>query len=232
MNRFFNCRGIVLRQRAYGESNREGYFLTPDYGMLRCTVYGGPKSKLRSIVSAFHSGILYAYHDPVRDTYKVQDFDVQAWRMGLRENYERTMTAMAICETVLAGHSGAGNWQDAYTLTTKSLDALETAVESTAKRIFVHFLWNWAQLLGIIPDYAKEVEDADLSNITHSLHPIHQSSTHIAALNWLKVSAELDPSILYRLDDDPAAIEAAKNHCMKIIANSLGYSVKSWSLIA
>ncbi|MDR2662759.1 MAG: DNA repair protein RecO, partial [Treponema sp.] len=60
--------------------------------------------------------------------------------------------ATLIAGTVLAGHGGGGAWADALALTGTALDALENADESCCDRITLHFLWNWAGILGHQPD--------------------------------------------------------------------------------
>jgi DNA repair protein RecO (recombination protein O) len=152
MPRFTNCSALVLRMRATGDSNREAFFLTPESGILRCTVYGGPKSRLKAFVSPFNSGTLYLYRDPVRNSFKVHDFDVRAWRPGIRETYERTMTALSMSETILAGHGGGMEWQQTLDFTLRALDALEIADDELCKRIFVYFLKKWLDILGIKPE--------------------------------------------------------------------------------
>jgi DNA repair protein RecO (recombination protein O) len=152
MVRSFTYSALVLRVRPSGEANREAYFLTAEEGLLRATVFGGPKSRLRAHVSPFHRGTLWIYHDPVRDSRKVTDFDVQSWKPGIRELYERSAAAAALAETILAAHGGGGSWALALALADGALDALEGADESCCIRIFIHFLWNWIDLLGLRPE--------------------------------------------------------------------------------
>jgi DNA repair protein RecO (recombination protein O) len=152
MSRLFTYTGLILRARPSGESNREIWFLSAEEGLLRATVFGGPKSKLRAHAAPYHQGRLWIYHDPVKDSRKLTDFDVLSWRPGLREAYERSAAASAIAETVLAGHGGGGNWEAALNLASNALDALESADESCCKRILIHLLWNWADILGHRPD--------------------------------------------------------------------------------
>ncbi|MDR1100566.1 MAG: recombination protein O N-terminal domain-containing protein, partial [Treponema sp.] len=116
MPRTFTYTALVLRTRPSGESNREAWFLTAEEGLLRATVFGGPRSRLRAHVAPFHSGPLWIYHDPVRDSRKITDFDVLCWRPGIREQYERTMAADALAETILNSHGGGGNWKTAFAL--------------------------------------------------------------------------------------------------------------------
>ena len=92
---------LVLRNRPSGESNSEIFMLTAEEGIVRATVFGGAKSKLRSHSAPYNSGKAWIYRDPAKDYGKLSDFDVQSWRPGLRELYERTMTASAAAETIL-----------------------------------------------------------------------------------------------------------------------------------
>ena len=142
----------MLRVRSSGESNREAVFLSAEEGLLRATLFGGPKSKLRSHVSPFNSGMLFTYRDPAKDFRKVSDFDVTSWRPGLRELYERSSAASLIAGAILDSQGSGGAFTEAFVLANAALDALESADEAGSQRILIHFLWNWAGLLGNRPD--------------------------------------------------------------------------------
>ena len=142
---------LVLRCRPSGESNSEVTFLTSEEGVMKATVFGGPKSKLRAHSAQYNSGQAWIYHDPVKDYRKLSDFDVHSWRPGLRELYDRTMTAGGIAETILSTHGGGGDWGIAMKLAMETLDALDNANEELCPRLLVHFLWRWAGFLGIRP---------------------------------------------------------------------------------
>jgi DNA repair protein RecO (recombination protein O) len=157
MVRTFTFSALVLRSRLSGESNREITFLTAEEGLIQATVFGGPKSKLRAHTSPYHRGKLWIYRDPVKGFMKVTDFDVQIWRPGVRELYERTMAASALAETVLTAHGGGGAWTEALSLMDGALDALDTADEEASRRLLIHFLWNWAEILGQRPELACRV---------------------------------------------------------------------------
>jgi DNA repair protein RecO (recombination protein O) len=152
MVRSFACTALVLRVRPSGESNRDAWFLGAGEGILRATVFGGPKSRLRSHVAPFHRGRLWIYHDPVRDSRKVTDFDVESWRPGIRESYERTMAADAVAETILVSQGGGGAWDQAFSLGDRTLSALEEAAERDCLPVFLRFLWDWADVLGSRPE--------------------------------------------------------------------------------
>jgi len=148
VQRSFSSPAVVLRVRPAGESNREAFFLSANDGIISATLFGGPKSRLRSHVSPFNSGLLYIYRDTAKDFRKVSDFDVQSWRPGLRELYERSNAASLIAGTVISVHGGGGAFTEAFNLVNTALDALETADENCCDRILVHFMWNWSALLG------------------------------------------------------------------------------------
>jgi DNA repair protein RecO (recombination protein O) len=152
MGRNFAYSALALRVRASGEANREAWFLTAEEGLVRATVFGGPKSRLRSQVAPFHEGRLLIYHDPVRDSRKVSDFDVRSYRTGIHELYERAMTAAGLAETILSSQGGGGNWREAAKLTAFSLDALDGADATACSRIAVYFVWHWARILGAAID--------------------------------------------------------------------------------
>jgi len=51
MPRNYVSQGIVFSVKLLGENNSSVCFLTEDCGIVYATLYGGPKSKLRSLVS-------------------------------------------------------------------------------------------------------------------------------------------------------------------------------------
>jgi len=152
MNRSKTYTALVLQVRQSGEQNREAIFLSREEGILRATLFGGPKSKLRSYVSPFHQGTLWLYEDPVRNTKKITDFDVQFWRPALRESYARLMAGSTILETVLASQGGGGTWNEAFDLTAETIETLSTIAEDGIPVLITYFFWNWLQLLGLVPE--------------------------------------------------------------------------------
>ena len=133
---------LVLSVRSSGESNREATLLSAEEGIVRATVFGGPKSKLRAHVAPFHSGTMWLYRDPVRDSLKVTDFDVRSWRPLLRELLERSWAATAVMDTIRSSHGGGGAWPEALALADGTLDALELADADGAALALVRFLWD------------------------------------------------------------------------------------------
>jgi len=164
---------LVLRNRSSGESNSEVTLLTAEEGIIKATVFGGAKSKLRAYCSPYNSGQVWIYRDKAKDYAKLSDFDVQFWRPGLRELYDRTMAAGAAAQTILSSHGGGGEWASALKLALETLNALEDANEELCLRLLVHFLWRWAHLLGIKPHLdccAACDEEADNAPLWFNIH--------------------------------------------------------------
>ena len=246
---------LILRSRSSGENNREIQILTAEEGIIRATVFGGPKSRLRSHAEPFHSGTMWIYHDPVRDSRKLSDFDVQSWYPGLRELYERAMTADAIAETILASHGGGGNWETALSQAKQALNVLENANEEFCTRIFIFFLWHWAALLGIQADLEqcghcgrKSAPDKVMwySQNDNSLccpACIYDSSPdpeerpgdreNLIQLSpgsrrWLLTSAALAPQELSRYTMDSQIYRETKLLTQSVLAGALGRKPASW----
>jgi DNA repair protein RecO (recombination protein O) len=251
MSRSFTYNALVLRVKPSGESNREAWFLTAEEGLLRATVFGGPKSRLRAHVSAFHQGTLWVYHDPVRDSRKVSDFDVRLWRPGLRESYDRAVGADAVAETILASHGGGGSWGHALDLAGGALDALEKADEKTCGRVLIHFLWNWADVLGVRPDIKTCASCACEAKIDEVLWydtregvllcpsctargPGAQAGGLFAlgpgARRWLLAVQDLDAAALSRLTLDEVSRDQARVLVTAVLAGVLGKHLSTWGM--
>ena len=251
MSRSFTYHALALRVKqsasglfGSGESNREAWFLTAEEGILKATVFGGPKSRLRSQVASFHEGKLMIYHDPVRDSRKVSDFDVESWRPGIRELWERAMAADAVAETILASQGGGGNWQEAIKLAGAVLDALNGAAAEPCSRIGVYFLWHWAQILGIRPDLsacsscACEVKKEGIlwySTRKEALICENCADDRDSRLRldpggrlWLMEIEALKASELQTLEPGVHGMESAKELSKAVLAAALGKKPGTW----
>ncbi|MDR0496954.1 MAG: recombination protein O N-terminal domain-containing protein [Treponema sp.] len=261
MPRSFSYSALALRVKSSGESNREAWFLTAEEGLLRATVFGGPKSRLRSQVASFHEGKLLIYHDPVRDSRKVSDFDVQSWRPGIREMWERTMAADAVAETILASHGGGGNWPVAAKLAGTVLDAFDEATAAACSAIAIYFFWQWAKILGVKPELycgacgtkpevllysaRKEALYCDKCATANSMAGSSNSNTGQSASIrldpvgrlWLEKAETLPPegfSSGYWSDElswDAASLSQAKVLSLAVLAAALGKRLPTWEEI-
>jgi len=244
MPRNYTFSALTLRVKPSGESNREAWFLTAEEGLVKATVFGGAKSRLRSQVAPFHEGKLFIYHDPVKDSRKVSDFDVQSWRPGLRELWERTTAAGALAETILFSQGGGGNWVDAINLAGAALDALNGAAAEACSRIAVHFFWHWAEILGAKPDISccascrKEVGQEEFlwySSKKEALFckkcvPDQDSLLSIGPGGrlWLMGIESVPPAARETCPVDAISMEQAKVFSQAVLAGALGKRLSTW----
>lgn len=246
MSRTETYTALVLKTQNSGESNREAWFLTEEAGLLRATVFGGPKSKLRSHVSPHNSGKLWIYRDPVRNSRKVSDFDVRSWRPGIRELWERIMAASAIAETVLSSQGGGGNWAEAFSSACQSLDALDGSGEELSGRIFIHFLWNWLDVLGLRPDlehcvscacepggdrvlWYDSIEGGVLcADCARGREEGSLLRIGAGAGKWLSAVTGIAPSELKRCSLDTVSRTEAKHLLTALMSGALGRGFSSW----
>ena len=239
---------LILRSRpsksaaTNHESNTEVFLLTAEEGIINATVFGGAKSKLRSHSAPYNSGQVWIYRDPAKGYSKLSDFDVHSWRPGLRELYERTMAAGSVADTILSSHGGGGEWSIALKLAIAVLDALETANEELCARLLVHFLWRWAEFLGIQPDLeyctACEKTAGDKSiwfNVrdnsvlcancfcsTNFASPQPLLHLNPGSRRWLAATGGLEPSLLHRYSMDNKSFNEARELTSAVMTAALG----------
>jgi DNA repair protein RecO (recombination protein O) len=143
---------IVLRTRDSGESNKIVTFFSPDQGIFDAMMYGGPKSKLRSLASPFHAGTAYIYHDPVRDSNKLSDFDLKDSWPSVRESIEKAWTASLWAEFMIKTHGTGGNFVEQFALLLDAFAGLEAAPPAEAAYPSAVFLWKSLGRMGVRPD--------------------------------------------------------------------------------
>ena len=247
MSRSLTYNALTLRVKASGESNRDIWFLSAEEGIFKATVFGGPKSRLKAHAAPFCQGRLWIYHDPAKDSRKVTDFDVQSWRPGLREMYERTIAANCVAETVLATHAGGGAWSAAFKLLSSVLDCLDTADEKICPRILLHFFWSWTGFLGVKPDpgccthCACEVPgDALLWYKPDEGIFLCQKcrvsgyaggpdiTAGAGARRWLLAVDNLEPKDALRYSLDSVSFQQARALALSVLTESLGKRLSLW----
>lgn len=154
MNRSFSTDALVLSTRIIGEDNRIVSFLSPDRGVFDAILYGGRKSKLRSMVSPFHSGKGWFYNDETRHSIKITDFDPVSFRPSLRENLYKTCAASFAAELVIKtqGASTPDELSKLWILVNGFLDGLDLSSDEDARLGTLRFIWRYLEMLGMQPD--------------------------------------------------------------------------------
>jgi DNA repair protein RecO (recombination protein O) len=178
----------------------------------------------------------------VKDSRKVSDFDVENWRPGLRELFDRTMAADALAETVLATHGGGGGWGTALKLTGEAFDSLEQADEKLCIRIVLHFLWAWTEFLGNKPDLSHCVSCAcEVSGDGVSWYEAGEGSLYCdkcrpdsgicvgsGARRWLLAIQNLGSRESLRYNLDNSSLRQARALVLGILTEALGRHLPLW----
>ncbi|MBQ9630216.1 MAG: DNA repair protein RecO [Treponema sp.] len=151
MSRNFVTRGIVLTIKRLGENNSSVCFLTEEAGLIYATLYGGAKSKLRSLVSLWNSGTLYLYCKDFPDltkNVKISDFDVKKYHLSFRENIYKMYAASLAAEIVIKTKAASSS-EKCFYLLTSFFEGLEKVDEDECELGLIRFLWRYIGLLGI-----------------------------------------------------------------------------------
>lgn len=115
--------------------------------IVPATLFGGARSKLRGMVSTYQSGQVWLYSNPIKNSNKITDFSVSAYRMELRESLARSWCA-AVCSEITIKTCGTVNWQ----LVNAFLDGLCVSDDEGCERGLLRFLWRLLQTAGVAPD--------------------------------------------------------------------------------
>ncbi len=155
--RNISLNALILSIHPQGENNRVATIFSETDGIIYATLYGGPKSKLRSLVSPMNSGILYLYRDESKKSTKITDFDVKKYHLSFRENLFKTY-ASAFAAEILIKTKCAGSPKSAWRITNGLLDGMELSDEKESRLGFVRFLWRYLEILGIKPNTSTCVQ--------------------------------------------------------------------------
>ncbi len=126
--------------------------MTAEAGLQDVFVFGGPKSKLRSLGAPYSAGRAFVYLDPPRDFRKLTDFDVREPFSGLRESLRKLWAAGLVAEFLLKTSGGGGDFPEVLALALDTLRGLEAESEERSDYPTILFLWRMIALLGLMPD--------------------------------------------------------------------------------
>ena len=153
----------MLSLKPAGENNSNVTLLTPDKGIIYATLYGGPKSKLKSLVSLYNCGTIWLYESPEKNQIKISDFDVKNFHSSLSQNLFKIYAASLAAELSIKTHA-AGSSQECYKYVCGFLDGMELCNEEQSRLGLIRFLWRFLILLGVNPD-VRECENCNKSFI-------------------------------------------------------------------
>lgn len=151
MNRSTSTSAIVLSLRPLGENNSSVTLLTPEAGILYAVLYGGPKSRLRSLVSQWNSGRIWLYENPEKNQIKISDFEVTNYHSSFSQNLFKSYAASLAAELAIKTRCG-GSASQCHRLVSGFLDGMELCDEEQSRLGLMRFLWRYLELLGVQPN--------------------------------------------------------------------------------
>lgn len=150
MNRSSSTSAIILSLKPLGENNSSVTLLTPDNGIVYAVLYGGPKSRLRSLVAQWNSGKVWLYENAEKNQIKISDFEVSNYHTSFSQNLFKSYAASLAAELAIKTKS-AGSTEQCFNLVSGFLDGMELCDEAQSRVGLIRFLWRFLELLGVQP---------------------------------------------------------------------------------
>ena len=151
MNRSSSTDAIVLSLRPLGENNSSVTLLTPEAGIVYAVLYGGPKSRMRSLVAQWNTGKVWLYENQEKNQIKISDFEVTGYHVSFGQNLFKSYAASLAAELAIKTRC-AGSSQQCYRLVSGFLDGMELCNEEQSRLGLMRFLWRYLELLGVQPN--------------------------------------------------------------------------------
>ena len=248
--RNFQCDALILNVTRQGENNRNVCLLSPEHGIFNATLFGGAKSRFRSLVSPFNRGTAYLYKDETKHTCKLTDFDVKKYHPSFRENLYKSYAASFASELAVRT-KGSGSYKDAFTLINGFLDGMELSSENESRLGTLRFIWRYLGIMGIRPSVSeccqcgrsfisgKLEENAVLCKGAYSEADngfICDECTSMdgkmyvldkKALTYLEATASLSPAQVRNISIDGQVMTQLRQFCFYIIQFACGSRLKS-----
>lgn len=150
MQRTFTYKALVINIQPTGENNSYVTLLTAEKGIIRAVLYGGPKSKMRSLVTKWNCGNIWIYENPEKKQIKITDFEIKHFHNTFSENLYKSFAASLVAELAIKTHC-AGSNQQCFELINGFFNGMELCNEEQSKMGLIRFLWRYIELLGIQP---------------------------------------------------------------------------------
>ncbi len=255
--RNYTTNALVLHLQRQGESNRLATFLTPNEGIVRATIFGGAKSRLRSLVSPMNTGRVWVSKKNNGMSAKISDFSAEKCRLSFRESLFKMAQADVMAELLIKTQA-AGSPQKAFVLANAFLDGMDFFDENESRRGFVRFLWRYLELLGEQPSVLECFHCGSSLDVLRGKNGFEKVSLKGAfdwkemafvcadcatgagdfemissrALGYLYAVSFLKPSESRAISIDEESLGELKRFCLALLEHSCGIRLKSLEAVA
>ncbi len=141
----------VLRSRESPAGDRIVQLLC-SAGIVDAFAFGGPKSKLRSLASPWHSGTAWIYEDKARGLVKLTDFDADEEFPRIRTDLSAIGAASLAAEFIMASDALGGDGEFSRVLFVELLRALDRAEHGIPDAALPQFCLRALRAMGVMPD--------------------------------------------------------------------------------
>ena len=217
MQRSYYTNAIILNLKPAGENNSTVTLLTPDKGIIYATLYGGPKSKLRSLVALWHAGKIWLYENPEKKQTKISDMEVANYHASFGQNLFKQYAASLAAELAIKTRC-AGSPEHCFTLIQGFLDGMELCDEDQSRLGLIRFLWRYLELMGVRPE-----TDSSQAFATDSIsyYNIGENSVSEEAVKYLAAVSSLSPSEVRKIHIDKTVYEEIKGFVFFLLEKNL-----------
>ena len=215
MNRSYYTNAIILNLKPTGENNNSVTIITPDKGIIYATLYGGPKSKLRSLVAQWHSGKIWLYDNPEKKQTKISDMDVTNYHQTFGQNLFKMYAASLAAEIAIKTRC-AGSSEQCFTLINGFFDGMELCDEEQSRLGLIRFLWRYLALMGVQPE-----PDTDGAFAPEAVS-YYNGSLSSQAVGYLTAISHLEPSKVRQLSVSKDTYCELKDFVFFLISINIG----------
>ena len=142
MKRHLKLQGIVINNYRIQDYNKGVKIFTPEKGIISAIAYGGfrPKSRLGSLLQPLTFGEFNIYHDPVKKSYKINDYEPYFDYINIKNNLKKYYSTLLWFEIILKSHGGGEACIDLFNLLHKSMNILDKCSDGKGERLMIQFL--------------------------------------------------------------------------------------------
>ena len=215
MQRSYYTNAIILNLKPTGENNSTVTLITPDKGIIYATLYGGPKSKMRSLVAQWHSGKIWLYDNPEKKQTKISDMEVLNYHQSFGENLFKMYAASLAAEIAIKTRC-AGSPDHCFKLVSGFLDGMELCDEEQSRLGLIRFLWRYLALMGVQPE-----ADEDGAFAPEAVS-YYNGSISSQAVEYLTAISQLAPSKVRQLSVSKDTYCELKDFVFFLISINIG----------
>ena len=148
-NRNWQTIALILSLDELPSSHKITTFLAPENTsccVLKATLFGGAKNRLKGAVIPYYTGNLWLYTNPTNSSNKIIDFEATHCRYNIRNSLVRIWLSSFVSELCIK-LKGCIDWS----LVNAFLDGINVSDEEESKTAILRFIWRVASYSGLAP---------------------------------------------------------------------------------